>query len=148
MTIDYIDGPASEPWEVIPDDTEFVIQRAGCDERDKARGYKMPYEYHFRVLHRMEADCLCNLLNQRDAFAAWQCADCGARFPQAVRPELLQGVTHCSKCVEVKVLAAQSTRLRQVLTTLADAADVERQQHHYITKELFDALQAAREVLQ
>lgn len=46
--------------------------------------------------------------------SAWTCASCGARFPQSVRATELEGVTHCTACLERDLLRAQlkETRLR------------------------------------
>ena len=66
MITPYTEGPLDQAWEVEPDDSEFVIQRRGCDERAKASGYKMPYEQHFRAFDRAQAEALTARLNELD----------------------------------------------------------------------------------
>ncbi len=68
---------------------------------------------------RFQADLVRKLTAceaERDALAAWSCATCGARFPQSIRPALravlLDGVTQCSKCVEVEALAGRVQSLQ------------------------------------
>ena len=65
-------------------------------------------------------------LNALDALAAWECATCGARFPQRINPEMLKGVTCCSKCVLADVLSARLDATRAALTRLCDAVEAER----------------------
>ena len=52
---------------------------------------------------------------ERNALAAWQCAECGARFGTAVEPrEMLDGVTRCSSCVQAAALRARVEELEAV----------------------------------
>lgn len=66
MTTLYTEGPANQAWEVEPDDSEFVIQRDGYDERAKANKHQPPYEQYFRTFDRESADDLANRLNELD----------------------------------------------------------------------------------
>jgi hypothetical protein len=55
---------------------------------------------------------LRSLREERDALAQWSCASCGARFPQTMSPQLLDGVTRCSACVRAEVAEAEVDRLK------------------------------------
>lgn len=54
---------------------------------------------------------IARLEAERNALGAWACDGCGARFPKPEPPALLKGVTHCTKCIEVRVLVAHIARL-------------------------------------
>jgi len=56
------------------------------------------------------------LLAEHDALAAWACESCGARFAESVRPAMLEGVTRCSKCVEVDQLRAALRQAARMFT--------------------------------
>lgn len=50
------------------------------------------------------------LTRERDALSGWQCRSCGARFGHHLGPHAasaLDGVTRCSKCVEVECLTRE-----------------------------------------
>jgi len=77
----------------------------------------------------MDASVLAALLNERDSLASWACASCGARFSQAVQPDLLKGVTHCSSCVMADKMIAEVVQLR---TALAAAEQLATQRLNHI----------------
>ena len=105
---EYSEGPRDQPWEVV--NGTYLYIRNG--------------KVSFSLIGTMQnGRDLAARLNELDALAAWSCAGCGARFAQSVPPGLLQGVTHCSKCVEVKVLAARIAELEAALTRIADHCD-------------------------
>lgn len=41
----YTDGPTDQPWEVVEQDWSVYVQRIGCDARERANNWKMPYEF-------------------------------------------------------------------------------------------------------
>lgn len=71
----------------------------------------------------LEAE-VARLMEERDALAEWSCSTCGCRFPRLSRrlgPDQVpehDGVTRCSKCVEVDALTEQVARLRARLDVL------------------------------
>jgi len=168
MTIEYKEGPKDRPWEVVEEDYNYLyVQRVGRDNDPQ----RIRTEPSFALDRdgepgREVAEHLRDLLNERDALADWSCEGCGARFAQAVRPEMLAGVTHCSKCVLADVLAAHLGRTRAALAALIVAseerrtAEVEWLDVHHATPAigtprlnaaelaLISAELAAREVLQ
>ncbi len=79
-----------------------------------------------RDMCKILAEC-SEMRRQRDALAAWSCATCGARFPQSIRPALravlLDGVTQCSKCVEVEALTHRVLSLQAECERLRAAVE-------------------------
>jgi len=48
---------------------------------------------------------IAELRRENKALGSWACSTCQARFTETVAPVLMEGVTRCSKCVEVEVLS-------------------------------------------
>lgn len=60
-----------------------------------------------------------------EALDAWACEGCGARFPRAEPPEMLKGVTHCSRCVEVRVLDERLTKAQRAADGMRETLELE-----------------------
>ena len=63
---------------------------------------------------------------ERDALAAWQCAECGARFAKTLIPTvLIDGVIRCSACAENAALRGRVEELqRENAVIRARVADI------------------------
>ena len=119
----YTDGPADQPWEVIPDEGDDLtyVQRGHRSERPY-NPYEVVYTFDGSETRDLPT-YLTAQLNRLDALSAWSCDGCGARFEKPSPRVLLVGVTHCSSCVEADMLAQRIALLTERLDALCGAAN-------------------------
>jgi hypothetical protein len=77
----------------------------------------------------------------------WQCTECGAMFARVGPAAMYEGVTHCSKCVEVEVLTTMVGRLeaeRDELLAACEAMKTAEEEHDWsdsgISNAFYDAI--------
>lgn len=76
-------------------------------------------------------DRIAALETERDALGAWACTTCGARFSTPAPPELLKGVTQCTRCVEYQLLGGRVAGLEATVhnkEAVLEAYRIEREQ--------------------
>lgn len=102
-------GHTPEPWRV---DGAFIVIGDGMDEKP-VNIYNMRPDNRERICACVNA-CqgmadpakeIAELRRENKALGSWACSTCQARFTETVAPVLMEGVTRCSKCVEVEVLS-------------------------------------------
>lgn len=142
----YTDGPADQPWEVIPDEGDDLtyVQRGHRSERPY-NPYEVVYTFDGSETRDLPT-YLTAQLNRLDALSAWSCDGCGARFEKPSPRVLLVGVTHCSSCVEADMLAQRIALLEARLAALCGAVARENAASG-VSMQLADAARQAREVL-
>jgi hypothetical protein len=113
-------------------------------ENEKLKAHQATLDSRlYSLLPYVPDDILCGELqakvNEFEALAKWSCSSCGCRFPQLPpQPEItLEGVTRCSKCVEVEVLAnllAQAQQEKEKMEAEKDAL-IEKKQAAILLRE-------------